>query len=206
MRRPSARTIRLVAAALGAAPALALGLLALRGALGANPIEEVTHATGNWALRFLLLTLAVTPLRRVFGLAWVAPLRRTFGLTAFAYASLHVATFVGLDHLFDWGAMLEDALERRYVTVGLAAFLVMLPLAATSTNRMVRRLGRRWVQLHRLCYAAAALAVLHYLWLVKADLRAPLAYTAVLALLLGWRVRRRLAFAPRADASNRARA
>ncbi len=177
-----------VAVGVGALPGLGLLGTALFGELGANPIESVTHVTGEWALRFLLLSLAVTPARRLLRWPWVAPLRRTLGLTAFAYACLHVATYVGLDHFFDWESIVEDVMERRYVTAGFAAFLCLVPLAVTSTDAMARRLRRRWIQLHRLVYLAALLAVLHFLWLVKADLLAPLLHATVLAALLGYRI------------------
>ena len=189
--------LRALALGFGLAPAVVLLVRAASDDLGANPIEEVTHATGQWALRFLLLTLAVTPLRRLAGWSRLVTLRRTLGLMAFGYATLHMLTYFGLDHFFDLRAALEDVLERRYVTAGMAAYLCLVPLAITSTNRMVRRLGRRWKTLHRLVYAAAILAVIHFLWLVKADLREPGLYAAVLALLLGYRAWRRLA-APRA--------
>jgi sulfoxide reductase heme-binding subunit YedZ len=165
-----------------------LAARALTDGLGANPIEEVQHTTGAWSLRLLLLTLAVTPARRLLGWRWIAPLRRTLGLMAFATVTLHALTYVGLDQYFDWGALLEDVRERRYVTAGFAGFLCLLPLAATSTARMMKRLGRRWTKLHRLAYVAAICGVVHYLWLVKADLRAPLVYAGILALLLGYRL------------------
>jgi len=165
-----------------------LAARALTGGLGANPIEEVQHTTGAWSLRLLLLTLAVTPARRLLGWRRIAPLRRTLGLMAFATVTLHALTYVGLDQVFDWGALLEDVRERRYVTAGFAGFLCLLPLAATSTARMMKRLGRRWTKLHRLAYVAAVCGVVHYLWLVKADLRAPLIYAGILALLLGYRL------------------
>ncbi len=171
----------------GALPAASLVVSALTDGLGADPVEHVTHATGGWALRFLLLSLAVTPLRRLLGWSWAAPLRRTLGLTAFGYACFHYLTYLGLEHFFDWQLIVEDVLERRYVTAGFAAFLCLVPLAVTSTRAMIRRLGRRWVSLHRLVYLAAALGVIHFLWLVKSDLREPLVYAAVLALLLGLR-------------------
>ena len=174
-----------------AAPAVGLAATAAFGDLGANPIETVTHVTGEWGLRFLLLALAVTPARRAFRWSWLAPLRRTLGLAAFGYATLHFLTYLALDHYFDWNSIAEDVLERRYVTAGFAAFLCMAPLAATSTRRAMKRLGQRWVTLHRLVYAAGVLAVVHFLWLVKADEREPLVYGAVLALLLGYRVWRR---------------
>ena len=156
--------------------------------LGAEPIEVVTHVTGEWALRLLLLTLAVTPARMVLGWRRLAPFRRTLGLLAFTYACLHFTTWLALDHFFAWEFIVEDIAERRYVTVGFAAFVCMIPLASTSTRAAVRRLGRRWITLHRLVYAAAVGGVVHYWWLVKADWLAPAVHAAVLALLLGWRV------------------
>ena len=172
-------------------PLFWLGVAALRGGLGANPIETISHTTGEWSLRLLLLTLAVTPARRLLSLRWLAPLRRTLGLLTFLYATLHMLAYVGLDQLFDWNSLAEDVLERRYVTAGLAAWLCLLPLASTSTRASMRRLGRRWVKLHRLVYVAAVAAIVHYVWLVKADLVPPLAHAALLALLLGLRVRRK---------------
>ncbi len=182
------RVLQGFAIAVGLLPAAALIVSALARDLGANPVERVTHVTGDWTLRFLLASLAVTPLRRLFGWSWLAPLRRTLGLTAFGYACGHFLTYLVLDHFFDWRSIVEDVLERRYVAAGFSGFLCLVPLAATSTRAMVRRLGRRWARLHRLAYLAAALGVIHFLWLVKADLREPLAYAAVLALLLGVRL------------------
>jgi len=170
---------------------------AFRGDLGANPIEEVTHATGGWALRLLLAALAVTPARRMLGWNALAPLRRTLGLLAFGYATLHLLTWVGLDQFFDWRAMAEDVGKRRFITVGMATWLCLLPLALTSSRAAARRLGRRWKTLHRLVYVAAGLAIVHYLWLVKADLLPPLAHGAVLAALLAWRIRNRRAASPK---------
>ena len=181
---PSRRRLQTIAVGIAAAPALALGVQAATRGLGANPIEALTHTSGEWGLRFLLLSLAVTPARRWLGWAWAAPLRRTFGLAAFAYASLHLATYVGLDQFFDAEAILEDVLDRRYITAGFAAFLCLLPLALTSTRAAMKRLGARWITLHRLAYAAGVLAVIHYLWLVKADLLPPLLHAAVLGALL----------------------
>ena len=168
-------------------PLLGLVGRAGTGGLGANPIEEITHVTGTWTLRCLLLTLAVTPVRRIFGWSWLAPLRRTLGLITFAYASLHALTYVALDQFFDWETLIEDVAERRFITVGFAGFLCLIPLAVTSTARMMKRLGRRWVTLHRLAYAAGVCGVVHYLWLVKADLSTPLVYAGILAVLLGSR-------------------
>lgn len=165
-------------------PLADLGLRAAADRLGADPVEDITFTTGDWALRLLLASLAVTPLRRLLGYAWLAPLRRSLGLLAFLYATLHALTYVVLEQAFDWSALFEDVLERRYVMAGFAAWLCLLPLAATSTRRALRRLGgERWKRLHRLVHAAALLACLHYLWLVKADLLSPLCYAALLAAL-----------------------
>jgi len=185
-------------AALVIAAAAPLAGLIVRAAGGelADPVEDITHLTGEWALRLLLACLAVTPLRRLFGWRGLAPFRRTLGLLAFGYALLHFATYVALDLGFDFATLAEDVGERLYITAGFAAFLLLLPLAITSTRGWQRRLGRRWLKLHRVVYAAGALAVLHFIWLVKADLREPLIYAALLAALLGarahhaWRSRR----------------
>jgi sulfoxide reductase heme-binding subunit YedZ len=162
--------------------------------LGADPVAALTHATGEWALRLLLLGLALTPLRRQTGQAWPIRFRRLVGLYAFFYACLHLAVFLVLDLGGYWTQVFEDIVKRPYITVGFAAWLLLVPLAFTSTRGWMRRLGRRWAQLHRLVYAVGVLAVLHFLWLVKSDLREPLVYAAILALLLGarvwWRLRR----------------
>jgi len=186
--RPRTRWIQAAAISVCAIPVLWLAFAAASDQLGANPIEEITHLTGETTLRLLLLTLAVTPLRRVLGWAWLAPLRRTFGLLAFGYGTLHGLTYVALDQGFDWALLVEDVLERRYITAGAFGLLCMVPLAATSTRAMIRRLGARWVRLHRLAYVAAIAGVVHYLWLVKADLVPPLVHGAILAALLGYRV------------------
>jgi sulfoxide reductase heme-binding subunit YedZ len=170
------------------APAALLAWRAARGGLGANPIEAATHWTGDWALRFLLATLALTPLRRLLGWHGAVAYRRLLGLTAFAYACLHLGIWAVLDLGLDGEAIVADVAERPFVTAGLGAFLMLAPLALTSTRGWMRRLGRRWAQLHRLAYVAAALAILHYLWLVKADRRAPLLHAAVLAALLAARL------------------
>jgi methionine sulfoxide reductase heme-binding subunit len=176
-----------IAAALSPVAWLALG--AARGGLGANPVETITHVTGEWALRCLLACLAVTPLRRASPrLAALAPYRRTLGLLAFLYAALHAATFFGLDLGFAFARLAEEIAERPYVTLGFAALLAMTPLAITSTRGWQRRLGRRWIALHRLAYVAGVLGTLHFVWLVKKDLREPLVYGALLALLLAARV------------------
>jgi sulfoxide reductase heme-binding subunit YedZ len=158
------------------------------GRLGANPVEAITHRSGDWALRLLLVTLAVTPLRRLSGWRWPLRQRRMLGLFAFFYALLHLLTWALLDQRLDAGAMLEDVVTRPYITVGMVAFLLLVPLAATSTRAMVRRLGRRWQTLHRTVYAVGVLAVLHYLWLTKADYLEPGLYAVALALLLIMRV------------------
>ena len=157
------------------------------GGLGAEPIEEVTHRTGIAALVLLLCSLAVTPLRRVTGWNRVVKLRRPVGLFAFFYATLHFLTYL-FDQEFLPEYVVEDVVEHPYVTAGFTAFLLLVPLALTSTQGMIRRLGRRWQKLHRLVYVAAALAVLHFLWLVKKDLTEPLVYAAVLAVLLAFRL------------------
>ncbi len=201
------RSLQAAAIVVAVAPLVLLGVraLGLAGDLGANPVETVLHATGDWTLRCLLLCLAVTPARRLLGVAALAPLRRTLGLAAFGWACLHVLAYVGLDQLFDWGALAEDVRERRYVFAGLTAFLSLVPLAATSTRAAQRRLGRRWKTLHRLVWVAAGAAVVHYTWLVKADLLLPLVYAAILAGLAGLRLRRSRRDPDRASLPARAR-
>lgn len=175
--------------------------------LGADPVAALTHATGDWALRLLLLSLAMTPLRRLLGQPWPIRFRRLVGLYAFFYACLHLAIYLVLDLGGYWTQIFDDIVKRPYITVGFSAWLLLLPLALTSTRGWMRRLGRRWSQLHRLVYVAGVLAVLHFLWLVKSDLREPLVYAGVLALLLGlrlwWRLRRPPAQPPMRGAYNR---
>ena len=175
-----------------AACLIPLGLVvwrAVTGDLTANPIEYITHRTGDWALRFLLIALAVTPVRLVAGWAAIASFRRMLGLFAFFYAALHFSTYLVLDFFFDFGLIFTDIAERRYVTAGFTGFVLLIPLAVTSTKGMIRRLGgARWRRLHRLGYVAAVAGVVHYQWLVKLDIRPPLMYAAILALLLGIRV------------------
>lgn len=167
------------------APAGWLAAALLRGALGVNPIEKITHETGQWTLRLLLATLAVTPLRRTLGRPELIRFRRMLGLFAFFYATLHLFTYLWLDQFFDWPAIGRDIAKRRYITAGMLSFALMLPLALTSTRGWIARLGgRRWQRLHRLVYAAAAAGVIHFWWLVKSDIREPALYGAVLALLL----------------------
>jgi sulfoxide reductase heme-binding subunit YedZ len=157
--------------------------------LGANPIEKITHATGDWTLRFLLITLAITPLRKLLGVPALIKFRRMFGLFAFFYACLHFTTYIWLDKFFNLHEMLADIAKRKFITVGFAAFLLLIPLALTSTAGSIRRLGgKRWQALHRLIYVSAIAGVIHYLWLVKKDIRKPLVYGAILAVLLGYRI------------------
>jgi len=157
---------------------------AVTDGLGANPVEAITHTTGDWTLRLLLATLAMTPLKRLVGQPWPIRFRRMLGLFAFFYACLHLLTYAWIDQGLDWQAVLEDVAKRPYIAFGFAAFVLLVPLALTSTRAMMRRLGRRWQTLHRAIYAVGILGVLHYLWLVKADLREPLIYALVLAVLL----------------------
>lgn len=164
--------------------------LTVQGAL-TEPLEYITHQTGDWALYFLCITLAVTPLRRFTGWNWVIRLRRMLGLFCFFYALLHFTTFLWFDHFFDWGAMWKDVLKRPFITVGFIAFLMLVPLAATSTNGMVKRLGgKRWRWLHRLIYVIAPLAILHFWWMKagKNDFAEPILFGTIVAVLLGLRV------------------
>jgi sulfoxide reductase heme-binding subunit YedZ len=158
--------------------------------LGANPIDELMDRLGEWGLRLLLTTLAVTPLAVMLRRPWIMGLRRMLGLYAFTYLSLHFLNWLVLDQWFDVHAIAADIAERPYITVGFAAFSMLVPLAVTSTNGWMRRLRRNWLRLHRLVYPAAILGCTHFWWQVKADWREPAVYAAVLALLLGWRVRR----------------
>jgi len=161
----------------------------LRGDLGINPVETLQHTTGDWTLRFLVFTLAITPLRRTFKLPELIRYRRMLGLFAFFYVVLHFLTYLGPDQSFNFSGMWDDVAKRKFVTVGFAAFVLLIPLAATSTAGMIRRLGgKRWQALHRLIYICAILGVIHYYWLVKSDVRKPLFYGALVAILLLWRV------------------
>lgn len=159
------------------------------GQLGANPIEAITHRTGDCTMTFLLLTLSITPLRRLTRQYWLIGLRRMLGLFAFFYGFLHLTTYVWLDKFFDVHEMLADIAKRKFITTGMTAFALMIPLALTSTKWAIRKLGgQRWQRLHRLIYFSAAAGVIHYIWLVKADLKKPLEYAFVLALLVAYRV------------------
>ena len=156
--------------------------------LGANPIEFITRSTGTWTLVFLLITLTVTPLRRLANLPWLLKLRRMLGLFAFFYACLHFTTYIWLDQFFDLHAIYKDVIKRPFITIGFASFLMLIPLAATSTNSMVKRLGgKRWQLLHRLIYLIAVGGVFHYWWLVKKDITQPAIYAVILTTLLGYR-------------------
>jgi methionine sulfoxide reductase heme-binding subunit len=156
-----------------------------RGELGANPIEYITRATGDWTMRFLLISLAVTPLRRLAKQPDLIRFRRMLGLFSFFYAVLHLITWVWLDKFFDLGEMWADVVKRRFITMGMLAFLLLIPLAATSTAAAIRMMGgKNWQRLHRLVYVSAAAGVVHYLWLVKSDIRMPVLYGAILAALL----------------------
>ncbi len=177
-------------------PAVYLAAGIVTDDLGANPIEYITHWTGDWALACLVASLAVTPIRRFTRWHQIIRVRRMLGLFAFFYATLHFTTWFLFDHTLDPMSMAEDVVKRPYITVGMTAFLLMVPLAATSNAAMIRRLGRRWQVLHRLAYVSAVAGVVHFWWLVKADLTEPKRWAAALALLLGlrgwWMLRARL--------------
>lgn len=163
------------------------------GLLGANPIEAVLRDLGDWALRFLLVGLAISPVRRIMGWAWVMRYRRMIGLFAFFYAFMHLSIYIGVDHFFDWSTIWKDIVKRPYITIGMAAVLALVPLAVTSPKAMVRKLGgARWKALHKLVYPIAIAGVVHFFLLVKADIREPLIYGTILAFLLGERLYRRL--------------
>jgi methionine sulfoxide reductase heme-binding subunit len=188
-----ARTVRFVVKpAVFLAALIPLGLLAngaATGGLGPNPIEAITHGTGDWTLRFLLLTLALTPLRALTGWNAVARFRRMLGLFAFFYAVLHLLTYLWLDKFFAWPDIVRDVAKRPFITAGLVGFAILVPLAATSTAGMIRRLGgRAWKRLHRLAYLAAVAGVVHYWWLVKADVSRPRTYAIVFAIVLAARL------------------
>ncbi|HEU4385742.1 MAG TPA: protein-methionine-sulfoxide reductase heme-binding subunit MsrQ [Anaeromyxobacteraceae bacterium] len=186
------------AVALGLVPLAKIGVDAVTGGLSAEPVQVVLSRLGFWALTFLVLSLAPTPLKALFGITWPMRVRRTVGLLAFGYGALHLAFYLGVDKFFDWPEIWKDVTTRRFQAVGLATLLLLLPLAVTSTDAWVRRLGfARWKRLHRLVYLAAVLGVTHFTWRVKADLRRPLLYAAAVAALLAVRLvllaRKRLA-------------
>lgn len=184
--------IRWIKVAVFVACLVPLGLLAWAAYtqnLGANPIEKITHATGDWTLRFLLITLSITPLRKLLRVPWLIKFRRMLGLFAFFYGCLHFTTYIWLDKFFNLHEILADVAKRKFITVGFTAFILLIPLAATSTAGWIRRLGgKRWQALHRLIYFSAIAGVIHYVWLVKADIREPLEYGTVLAALLTYRI------------------
>ncbi len=185
------RSLTLIKAFVALACFMPLMILAARiagfGSLGANPIQEVLHTLGKTGLNLLLLTLTITPLRRLTGLNWLVSLRRTLGLSVFGYILLHAVTYVVLDQGLAWSSLLVDVTQRPYITVGATALLLLIPLAVTSTNAMQRRLGKRWVKLHRSVYVIAILGVVHFFWQVKVTTPEPLIYTFILIVLLGYR-------------------
>jgi sulfoxide reductase heme-binding subunit YedZ len=184
----SRRWVKVLVFALCLAPALILLWRAFREDLGANPIEFITHAAGNWTLRFLCITLSITPLRKLLRLPDLIRFRRMLGLFAFFYGCLHFLTWFVLDKFFDWNEIVRDVAKRPFITVGFTAFILLVPLAVTSTKSWIRRLGgRHWQLLHRLIYVSACAGVVHYYWLVKSDVRLPLFYAAIVAVLLGYR-------------------
>ena len=178
-----------------------LGVLvwnAFTGNLSANPIDDITDTTGTWTLRFVMITLAVTPLRKIFGWNFPGRVRRMLGLFTFFYATLHFSTYVYLDQFFDVESILADIPKRPFILAGFTAFVLFIPLAVTSTAGWVRRMGgKRWQLLHRLVYVSAIAGVVHYLWLVKADIQRPLIYGGVLAVLLGYRIMELIKIRPR---------
>ena len=176
----------------------------LHNNLGANPVEALQHSTGDWTLRFLVFTLCITPFRKMFNLPELIRFRRMLGLFAFFYVCLHFFTYLGPDQNFSLSSMLKDVVKRPFITLGFVAFVLLIPLALTSTARMIRRLGgKRWQQLHRLIYLCAILGAIHYYWLVKSDVRKPLFYGVLVALLLLWRIlnRRKTASSAKATAA-----
>lgn len=193
-RRPGRQTlIHAAVIAVGLVPALwavygaSSDLLFGTRHFGSNPIKAIEHFTGDWTLRFLALTLAVTPARRLTGINALARYRRTFGLLAFTYVSLHLLTYAGLDIALSWSDLVADVIKRPYITIGMAGFLLFLPLAVTSTRGWIRRLGRRWTVLHRAVYVIVILGTIHFWMSVKKDITDPLLFALIFALLLGWR-------------------
>jgi sulfoxide reductase heme-binding subunit YedZ len=170
-------------------PTLLLGWKALNGDLGANPIEFITHATGDWTIRFLCITLSITPLRKLLRLPDLIRFRRMLGLFGFFYGCLHFLTWLVLDKFFAWDEILKDVVKRPFITAGFTAFVLLIPLAVTSTKGWIRRMGgKRWQALHRLIYVSACAGVVHYYWLVKSDIRLPVLYGSIVAVLLGYRL------------------
>jgi sulfoxide reductase heme-binding subunit YedZ len=189
LREKYLRALKLPVFLLCLGPAGVLVWKGFHGLLGANPVDVITRTTGRWTLTFLLITLGITPLRKLSRMPWLIRFRRMLGLFAFFYGSLHLMTYVWLDKFFNVPEMLHDIAKRRFITAGMTAWALMLPLALTSTTGWIRRLGgKRWQKLHRLIYLSAAAGVVHFIWLVKADLQRPLTYGAVLAALLAFRI------------------
>ena len=185
LKQEEVKWVKAAVFGLGLVPLALLTWRGFTGGLGANPIEYITHSTGWWVLTFLLITLTVTPLRRISKWNWLLRLRRMLGLFAFFYACLHFTTYIWLDQFFDLASIGKDIVKRPFITVGFAAFVLLIPLAATSTNAMLRRLGaKRWQRLHRLVYAIGILGVTHFWWLVKKDITEPLIFAVLLGALL----------------------
>jgi len=169
-------------------PLARLAWKALHSALGANPIQVITFSTGTWTLIFLLTTLSITPLRKLTQLYWLVQYRRMLGLFAFFYGCLHFLTYIWLDQFFDLHSVYKDVLKRPFISAGFTAFVLMIPLAVTSTKWAIRKLGKRWQTLHRLIYASAIAGVVHYIWQVKKDVRVPAIYAVILGTLLLYRI------------------
>lgn len=185
----SIRWSKVVVFAASLGPVFILAWRAAHQHLGANPVEELTHVTGDWTLRFIVITLLISPLRRLAGLSDLIRFRRMVGLFGFFYASLHLLIYLCLDKFFDWHDIWQDIGKRKFITVGLFALLLMVPLALTSTSGWIRRLGgRRWQLLHRVVYITAAAGVVHYYWLVKSDIRLPALYGIIVTILLAYRI------------------
>ena len=185
----SSRWLKVAVFALCLVPVLLLVWKAFNGGLGANPIEFITHATGDWTLRFLCITLSITPLRKLMRLPELVRFRRMLGLFGFFYGCLHFLTWLVVDKFFDWNEILKDVVKRPYITAGFTGFVLLIPLAVTSTTGWIRRMGgKRWQMLHRLIYVTACAGVVHYYWLVKSDIRLPVFYGAIVAVLLAYRL------------------
>ena len=193
---------KVVVFALCLEPAAWLVWRGFQGDLTADPVQFITHTTGDWTIRFIVITLAITPLRKLLHLPQLIRFRRMLGLFAFFYGCLHFSTWIGIDKQFAWAEMWKDVQKRRFITVGFTGFVLMIPLAITSTAGWIRRLGgKRWQLLHRAIYLTAAAGVIHYYWLVKSDVRKPLEYFAIVAVLLVWRLGTWLAARRKATAS-----
>jgi sulfoxide reductase heme-binding subunit YedZ len=183
------RVLKPIVFILALTPAIILTWQLLNDELSANPIDDITDTTGTWTLRFLCITLAVTPLKKISGWSWVGQFRRMLGLFAFFFASLHFTTYIYLDQFFDWESIVADVAKRPFITVGFASFVLLIPLAVTSFNKAIKWLGgKRWNLLHRLVYLIAIGGVIHYLWLVKADTLRPMTYGGIVLALLGFRL------------------